>query len=173
MRALAVLPLLLVLPAQADVVASAPGHYELAHSATSELSPDEMWARLLDVPAWWQDAHTYSGSAANLSLDARAGGLWREDWEGGSVAHGTVLLVQPPTADAPGTLRVDAPFGPLQERDVRVVWTITVAPHADGSEVTFRELASGPERSGLDTLAPAVDFVKGEALKSLVDKGVP
>ena len=158
----------LAAPAAAEVVASGSGHYELRHAGTSELAPDAMWERLLDVGSWWQDAHTYSGSAANLSLDAQAGGLWREDWKGGSVAHGTVLLVQPPTADTPGTLRLDAPFGPLQERDARVVWTITVSAHEDGSEVSFSEVASGSARSGLDTLAPAVDFVKGKALEALL-----
>jgi uncharacterized protein YndB with AHSA1/START domain len=107
--------------------------------------------------------HSYSGDAANLSLDPRAGGLWKEEWDGGSVAHGTVLYVKPGEQ-----LRLAAPFGPLQSMAVDVVWTITITPEGTGSKVVFDEVANGSGASNLDKIAGAVDSVKGEAINRLV-----
>ncbi len=149
--------------ASADIVSSSPSHYELSLQMRSSLSPEEMWARLIQPAEWWSPNHTYSGDAANLSLDPRAGGLWREDWTGGSVTHGDVLLVIEGEQ-----LRLNAPFGPLQGMGVNVVWTITVGEGpAGGSVVTFDEVATGGPASRLDEIAPAVDAVKAEALQRL------
>lgn len=149
--------------AWADVVRSGADHYVLRQVARSDLSPDAVWARLIDPSQWWADDHTFSGDAANVSLDLQAGGLWREDWDGGSVAHGRVLLVTPNTK-----LRLDAPFGPLQGMGVTVVWTITMTPEGAGTRVVFDEVAHGGADSGLDAMAPIVDAVKAEALQSLI-----
>ena len=101
----------------------------------------------------------------HLSLELRAGGLWREDWAGGSVAHGSVLLVQPPQQ-----LRLDAPFGPLQGVAIQCVWTIRLEEDGAGTKVTFDIIANGAAQSGLDKLAAAVDFVQSEAMANLVAK---
>ncbi len=148
--------------ANADVIEAEADHYVLKQEATSPLSPKDIWARLIDPASWWHPDHTYSGSAENLSLSAEAGGLWREDWEGGSVVHGTVVLV-----NRGAQLRLDAPFGPLQAIGAKTTWTITIAPDGDGSKVTFDEIAYAAAASKLDALAPAVDFVKTEAIKRL------
>lgn len=147
---------------RAEVVASAPDHYKLRHEAKSSLTPDALWRRLIDPSSWWSGAHSYSGDASNLSLDAVPGGLWKESWDGGAVAHGEVLFVKDGE-----TLRLDAPFGPLQGMAVNVVWTITVKPDGDGSVVTFDEIANGSAASALDKIAPAVDGVKLEAITNL------
>lgn len=150
--------------ASAEVLTSGPDHYELRHEAHSSLAPDVLWDRLTRPEDWWHPDHTYSGDARNLSLDAQAGGLWREDWDGGSVAHGAVLLVKEGEQ-----LRLDAPFGPLQALGVSVVWTITLTPLEGGkTRVVFEERASGTDASGLNALAPAVDFVKQQAISRLV-----
>lgn len=148
--------------AHADIIEAAADHYVLKQEATSPLSPADMWARLIEPARWWHPDHTYSGSADNLSLSAEAGGLWREDWDGGSVVHGTVILV-----NSGVQLRLDAPFGPLQAIGAKTTWTITIAPEGDGSKVTFDEIAYAASSSKLDALAPAVDFVKTEAIKRL------
>ena len=153
--------------ASADVVAAGPDHYELRHEASSSLPPAEMWDRLVQPEIWWHPDHTYSGDAANLSLNATAGGLWREDWEGGSVSHGEVLMVREGEQ-----LRLDAPFGPLQEMGVQVTWTITLDPDGDGTRVTFHEVASGSSATSLDQIAPAVDNVKAQAIARLTAEPV-
>ena len=151
--------------AVAEVVASSDTHYVLRHQAMSEFSAEEVWQRLVKPSTWWHPDHTYSGDANNLSLEATAGGLWREDWSDGSVVHGRVMLVQ-----TGKVLRMDAPFGPLQGVGAYVVWTITVTSEKDGSVVVFEETATGPEGAGLDKLAGAVDGVKSQAIQRLTSK---
>ena len=149
--------------AMAEVVTASPDHFTLKLQAESDLTPEEVWARLIVPSEWWQSDHTYSGDANNLSLDAQAGGLWREDWAGGSVWHGTVIQ-----AHENKSLILSAPFGPLQGLAVTSVWTTTLTPNEDGGTViTFDHVTNGTQASGLDQMAPAVDFVKGAALASL------
>ncbi len=154
-------------PAMAEVTAATPDHYTLNHDGTSPLAPDALWARLIKPADWWHPDHTYSGDASNLSLKAKAGGQWREVWDAGSTSHGVVLLVEDEK-----TLRLNAPFGPLQGMGVTVVWTISLAldEETGGTKVTFTEIANGSPASKLDEIAPAVDFVKTEAMRRLITK---
>lgn len=149
--------------ANAEIVAAAPDHFTLKLEAETELSPSEVWTRLIEPSAWWLSDHTYSADSNNLTLDPQAGGLWREDWEGGSVWHGTVIQAHPEKS-----LVLSAPFGPLQGLAVTSIWTITLEPtEAEGTRITFDHVTNGTPASQLDQLAPAVNFVKSEALKSL------
>ena len=154
----------LMLPgAEAEVVTATPSYMELSQVHQSDLSPAELWNRLTIPAEWWKDAHTYSGSADNLTLELTAGGLWREDWDGGSVAHGRVLMVQ----EGEG-LRLEAPFGPLQGLGVSTALTLTITPQADGgSLLNMIFMATGAENSSLETLAGPVDGVWDEALSNL------
>ena len=149
--------------ARAEVVTSSAEFYQLKQQAESTLPPEQLWLRLIEPNTWWHPDHTYSGDAENLSLDIQAGGYWREDWAQGSVMHGQVLQI---TTNK--QLRLNAPFGPLLEKAVNVVWTITITASEKGSTVVFDEVANGSKYSELDKLAPAVDFVKTEAIKRLV-----
>lgn len=147
----------------AEVVTAKPDHFTLKLEAETPLSVEETWARLIEPSEWWLSDHTYSGDAGNLWLDPQAGGLWREDWDDGSVWHGTILQAQPEQ-----TLVLSAPFGPLQGLAVTSIWTISLSPSAaGGTQITFDHVTNGTSASNLDALAPAVDFVKSEALKSL------
>lgn len=154
--------------ATAEVLSASPSHYSLKQEGYSELSPNDLWQRLIKPESWWHPDHTYSGDAANLSLDAKAGGVWSEQWDGGSVEHGRVLLAQHSE-----TLRLDAPFGPLQELGVQVVWTISLKAEGSGTKVTFTEIANGTPASKLDAIAGAVDFVKTEAINRLTTTTTP
>ena len=157
------LSLLVSISSEARTLAVGPEHFHFVIEAKSKDRPEVLWARLIAPAQWWHANHTYSGDANNLSLDPRAGGLWREDWDGGSVAHGKVLYAKPPTL-----LRLEAPFGPLQEKAIDAIWTISISPLETGSSVTFEFIANGSAFSKLDELAPAVEMVKTQALKTLV-----
>jgi len=149
--------------ASAEVVNAAPDHFTLKLEADTELSPDEVWERLIDPKSWWLPDHTYSGDSANLSIDPVAGGLWQETWDGGSVWHGSVLRAEPGKI-----LVLNAPFGPLQDLAVTSVWTISLdAQEGGGTRITFDHVTNGSSASGLEGMAPAVDYVKSEALQSL------
>jgi hypothetical protein len=68
------------------------------------------YATALAVGTWWQSSHTYSGSAANLTIDPKAGGCWCETLpDGGSVQHMQVVLVIPNQI-----VRFTGGLGPLQ-----------------------------------------------------------
>ena len=164
-----VLALALIVPAtgQAEVLSVSDTHFALRQEARSELTPEQLWQRLIRPATWWHPDHTYSGDAANLSLDVQAGGLWREDWDGRSVAHGRVLFVDPGKV-----LRLDAPFGPLQGLGAYTMWTITITPDENGSAVVFDEVSTGPPTAKLTDVAGAVDYVKSEAIRRLVDDSV-
>lgn len=151
------------LPVQAEVIEASDTHYRLSHSATTTISPEALWERLIHPEQWWNPDHSYSGKAENLSLDPQAGGLWREDWDGGSVAHGTVVQII-----KGNVLRLEAPFGPLQGMGAYVIWSIKIEPSGSGSTITFDEVAMAPPGSSLEAVAPAVDGVKGEAMRRLV-----
>lgn len=154
--------LFLVATARADIVESSDSHYVLKHEATSSLAPDALWARFIIPADWWHPDHTYSGDANNLSLQPNAGGLWLERWDGGSVIHGSVLYVEDGKS-----MRLYAPFGPLQGLGVYTVWTITISAEGTGSKVVFDEISTGPPSADLDELAKAVDYVKTEGISRL------
>ena len=157
------------LPAGAEIVAAAPDHYTLRHEASSALSPDALWDRLIQPDIWWHPDHTWSGKAEHLWLNPNAGGLWLESWDGNSVAHGEVLAIVEGKS-----LRLNAPFGPLQGMGVEVIWTITLEPDEEtgGTKVVFDEVANGSSASALDRIAPAVDRVKQEAIERLTNPNV-
>jgi hypothetical protein len=149
-------------PAHADVKASAPDGMILQFKGEVALPRDAAWSRLLDPAKWWSDAHTYSGSAASLYVDAVAGGCWCELWEGGEVEHGRVVYVAQNK-----TIRFDASLGPLQDLGVKAALTFTLANGSDEGKtaVTVDMKVTGSSLSGLDKLAPVVDQVLAEQVK--------
>ncbi|MBI1185740.1 MAG: ATPase [Alphaproteobacteria bacterium] len=151
-------------PARAEVTASGADGFSVAHEADIALAPAEAWARLVAIGSWWSDDHTYSGAAANMTLDPTAGGCFCETWAAGSVAHGRVLVAIPGAL-----LRLDAPLGPLQDRPTTSILTMQLAPHENGARLTLTFVAAGPPSAGLAELAPLVDMVLGEQVRRFVN----
>jgi uncharacterized protein YndB with AHSA1/START domain len=160
------LPLLAALaasPAFAAVQASAADGFVVHHEAVVPGDRAHAFAEAIHPERWWNDAHTWSGSAANLSLDARAGGCWCEKWDKGEAEHGVVIRVL-----ADENLRVRAAFGPLQDMALNGVFDITLADVEGGGTrivATFR--VNGPASAQLDKLAAPVDGVIGEQIERL------
>jgi len=63
--------------ASAEVVAVGGNGFEVRETVRTA-APDKVYGALLNPAHWWNSEHTFSGSAANLALDARAGGCWCE-----------------------------------------------------------------------------------------------
>ncbi len=146
--------------------------FTVTHSMVVDSDPAKVWIAFTQLPRWWNSAHTWSGQASNMSLDAQAGGCWCERWgDASSAMHGRVLMALPGSA-----LRLQAWLGPLQEMPVSGVLTFGTA-RRDGAtrlRVTYR--VSGAAEAGLDKLAAAVDAVLGEQvrrLKAFVETGKP
>jgi len=158
--------LLLLLAADgalADVVNVTASGFEVKETAHVASAPDKAYAVLLIPSHWWNSEHTYSGNAANLTLEARAGGCWCESLPGGgSVQHMTVVWV------APGkVLRLRGGLGPLGGLAVEGVMTWTLKSEGGGTDIALSYAVSGMSPQGFDSLAKAVDQVLAEQLERL------
>ena len=147
-----------IAPAYADVTAKAPDGFIIQIKGEVALDRDGAWARLLDIGGWWNGSHTYSGDAANMKLDAMAGGCWCELWAGGEVEHGRVVTVMPMSV-----VRLDSALGPLQDLGVSGALTLTLSDGAAGrTAITLDYKVSGSSLSKLDGLADVVNQVLTE-----------
>ena len=147
------LSLLVATPAPAEIVRASDTNFVTQHKLTIAAPPAKVWETLIRPARWWDGAHSYSGSAANLSLDARPGGCWCEKTVSGGVEHMRVVYLA-----ANDTLRMTGGLGPLQAMPVTAVLTITLKPAGAGTEFTASYSVSGP---GLAGIAAPVDGVLG------------
>ena len=154
------------LAARAEVAAASESGFLIRAEAHTEASPAETWRALTRPNRWWSSAHTYSGDARNLSLDARAGGCWCERWAGGSVAHARVLAAFEHSGAR--TLRLEGSLGPLQDMGAVSILTFTVRPHGAGSTVTMTYRVAGDAVLGLNALSGPVDAVLMEQFDRLI-----
>lgn len=139
--------------ANADILGSSDTGFTSEYRLMIAAPPAKVWDALVHPDRWWESGHTYSGSAANLSLDARPGGCWCEKTATGGVEHMRVIYVA--TGD---TLRMTGGLGPLQSLPVNAVMTITLKPSGAGTQITATYVVGG---SGLASLAAPVDQVLG------------
>lgn len=158
-------------PAHAAVVDAAAGGFTIRHVVEVHGQAVQAYRTLVDrVSAWWQSDHTFSGNAANLSIDARPGGCFCEVLPGrGGVRHLTVVY-----GDAGKLLRLTGGLGPLQDLAVEgtMTWKFTESGTTTTIEMTYK--VGGYAPGGLASLAPVVDTVLGAQvgrLKRLIDLG--
>lgn len=160
---LAALALAAPLDAHADTSGVGPAGFVVTVERPVDAPPDALWRAITQLPQWWSSRHTWSGNAANLSVDLRPGGCWCETWAGGGALHGTVVFV------APGKMvRFYANLGPLQDRATAGVLTLSASPVEGRTVLKVLYRVSGPVDAGLGDLAPAVDRVLTEQAGRLV-----
>ncbi|MDF2386740.1 SRPBCC family protein [Nostoc ellipsosporum NOK] len=150
-----VLALAAAMPAAAEVTASTETSFTVVEKAAIAAPPAKVWAALVTPSAWWSGEHSWSGSAANLSLDPRPGGCWCEKLpDGGGVEHMRVIFVRPGKM-----LRLSGGLGPLQSFPASAVMTVTLDPAPDGKStgVTVEYAVAGAP--GLGRIAAPVDGV--------------
>lgn len=150
--------------ARADVVDKSPSGFTLRTTMTVAAAPQRIYEDLLNIGAWWDRAHTYSGDAKNMTVAAQPGGCFCEKYAGGAVEHGRVVNVSPNRL-----LRISSALGPLQELAVvgTMTWTIEPAKQGTGSTLTMTYAVAGYAPGGLDKLADPVDAVLAQQMKLL------
>jgi uncharacterized protein YndB with AHSA1/START domain len=179
---------LAVTPARAEVKAAGPDGFNIEHRAQLPFPPAQVYAALGQIGRWWNDAHTFSGKARNLSLPLQAGGCFCERWRDGSVEHGRVLY-----ARNGQVLRLQSALGPLQDMALTGILAFTLEPpggeaketkdprapdpdkaaareppkEASGTVLLLTYRVHGPAGQGLDKLAPVVDGVLGDQFARL------
>jgi uncharacterized protein YndB with AHSA1/START domain len=142
--------------AHAEVKGAGGDNFFLLYSKRFDAPPATVYAALGKIDQWWDNEHTYSGRAANFTMELRAGSCFCEGWSGGSVEHGRVVMAIPGQI-----LRIQTALGPLQGRAVTGMLTFVLRPEGTGTELTLSYLVIGASNSGLDKSAPPVDEVLG------------
>jgi uncharacterized protein YndB with AHSA1/START domain len=143
--------------------AVSPAGFLVTQSREVHASPQQVFDATGRIGQWWNDAHTYSGHASNLSLSLVSGGCFCEKWDGNSVQHAQVIQVRP------GSLvRMQGGIGPLQPLPVNAVLTFAIATVADKTQLTVTYAVAGNNDAALDKLAGPVDSVIGDATDRLV-----
>jgi uncharacterized protein YndB with AHSA1/START domain len=143
--------------AHAEVKEKSTSGLYLVYSQTLKAPPAKVYGALGTVGKWWSNDHTYSGSAANLTLRTEAGGCFCEAWSSGTVEHGRVVAALPQKL-----LRIEAALGPLQELAVSGALTFTLAAEGTGTKLTVTYRVNGSPATALDGIAGIVDQVIGE-----------
>lgn len=166
MRHLAILLALGSAPAMAEVRASGAAGFALESRATVAASPAEAYAALGRIGRWWSSEHTYSGEAANMTLELRVGACFCETIpaDHGVIEHGRVIYARPGQ-----TLRLQAALGPLQSEAVQGTLTWSLRAVDGGTEVTQTYIVGGYMRGGLEAVAPLVDQVMAEQVRRLAE----
>ena len=171
LRALVCVLLASAASTHAEIKAVASDGFLIVHSARIDAGPARIYTLLPAIARWWSSSHTYSGDAANLTLESEAGGCFCERWKDGAVAHGRVIL-----ALRDQLLRIDTALGPLQGKAVTGVLTFQLVPDGNVTVLTLTYRVNGASGSALDNDALAVDRVLGEQFARfvrLVESGKP
>jgi hypothetical protein len=147
-------------------------HLVLTYTLPVRVSPGRAYAAAVDIAHWWSADHTYSGNAANLHMDAKAGGCFCEKLaNGGGVQHMTVVFALPGN-----TLRMTGGLGPLQSSGATGSLTLRFIGAQSATRVEMTYAVGGYVQGGADKLAAPVNAVLTEQLqrfKSFVDTGKP
>ena len=141
--------------AAAEVVGSSNNGFELRQTVELSVPPRAAFDAFAQISRWWDDEHTYSGKAANLSLTLRPGGCFCEALPGGGgVEHMRVAYL------APGErLVMTGGLGPLLYEATAGVMDVKVERTSRGSRLTLSYKVAGFANGGAAKLAPIVDRV--------------
>lgn len=153
-------------PAAAEVTSKSETGFAIEDSILISATRAQVYTALGQPAQWWNSRHSWSGDAANLTLDARPGGCFCEQLprEGGFVEHGRVIFAQPGQM-----LRLSAALGPLQAEAVTgtLSFKLDPGPIGDSTLLTVTYVVGGYVRHGASRFAPAVDAVINEQIKRL------
>ncbi len=158
--------------AHAGVADQSATGFSLEETARIAAPPDKVYAALIEPARWWSPEHTFSGSAANLTLDARAGGCWCETLAGG----GSVLHLMVVFADPGKMLRLRGALGPLQGTGMDGAMSIALKADGAATDLTLTYNLGGYMKGGFDGLPQGADGVLADQvlrLKRFVETGSP
>lgn len=161
----------------AKVAAADANGFVVRHIVEVPRTPDEVWRELMQPARWWDSQHTWSGDAANLSLDQRAGGCFCEvlpnEASAKAAPRGSVEHMRVVNIEHARVLRMRGGLGPLQSEAVNGVMTIQLklvdaTGGASGkTQVLVEYVVGGYMRVPTAKIASAVDAVVGEQFRRL------
>lgn len=148
-------------PAAAEVVTSSSNGFHIRHTVQLVVPVPNSYDSFSRIGSWWSDEHTYSGSAANMSLALTPGGCFCERLpDGGGVEHMRVSYVKPREE-----VLLTGALGPLLYLATAGVMDVKFERIAGGSKITLDYKAAGFAEGGAEKMAPLVDGVLGEQMR--------
>jgi hypothetical protein len=159
--------------AAAEVIDSSSNGFTVKLAVTIQAPPADVYQNLIHhVGDWWSSAHTYSGSAHNLSIEDKAMGCFCEKLPGGgAVRHMEVIYLMPGKG-----LGLSGALGPLGTMGVTGSMRFAISPAEGGSKLEVSYAVGGYFKGGLDILSKPVDGVLLEQitrLKNYIEHGDP
>ncbi|WP_162853547.1 SRPBCC family protein [Novosphingobium sp. BW1] len=151
--------------------------FVVRHMVEIPSSVDKSWDAVVHPAGWWDSAHTWSGDAANLSIDPKAGGCFCEllphdtsprGAPKGSVEHMRVVYIE-----RPRVLRMTGALGPLQSEAVNGTLTIQLKPRdgeGDATVLLLEYVVGGYMRQPVERMAGSVDTMLGAQLERLTSE---
>lgn len=159
-------------PAAAKVEVVSERGFVVRLSAEVEADAPAAWQTLVSPKDWWSAEHSFSGDAANFTLDARPGGCFCEALPAsdggvgparGGVEHMRVIYTEQPRA-----LRMTGALGPLQSEALTGTLTVQLKPiDGGGTRIIWEYIVGGFMRPKPEDVAPSVDKVLAEQLGRL------
>ena len=122
-------------PAHAEVIAQTDLGFVSRNVVVVAGSAMEVWKRLVTPAAWWLSDHTFSGDAANLTLDSVPGGCFcenlpQDDAEAGNAAKPSPAPRPPMPQSASSSSRSSAPPPDWQSSRYRLAASTGGQPQA-------------------------------------------
>lgn len=151
--------------AQSAVTSATAAGFAIRETVHLAAPANQVYDLIIHPERWWSAEHTFSHSAANLHLDARAGGCFCETLpNGGSVQHLTVVMAAPGKA-----LTLRGALGPFQGQGVTGALSWTLASTAQGTDVTLTYVLGGylALPGGFEQWAKNADAMLGGQIESL------
>jgi uncharacterized protein YndB with AHSA1/START domain len=146
----------------AKVLHSGPNGFAVSHEATVKLAPAEAYAAFLNIGAWWDKSHTFSGDPKNITIDTKPGGCWCEAMPN----NGFVKHMEVGSAVPGERLVFHGGLGPLHFMGATGAMTVKFMAAEGGTRVTLLYQVAGYDPDGFVKLGPAVDGVLGAQLAS-------
>jgi hypothetical protein len=153
--------LLFVPAAHATVVSQSANGFVITHDANVAVDPKDAFDAFVKIGSWWNDDHSFSGAAKNISIEPKAGGCWCEALpNGGSVRHMTVVHANP------GVLLVfNGGLGPLQFMGVAGSMKVSFKAQDKGTQISVVYAVGGYDPDSFKDISKGVDAVLGEQIK--------
>ena len=158
--------------ASAEVVDAGATGFSIKVNAEVNAPPSTVFRLLSEqIGRWWDSAHTFSGSAANMTIEPRVGGCFCERLKNGAVQHMIVTHI-----DAPRVLVLHGGLGPLSSMGVAgaLEWALEERSGRTQLQVVYN--VGGYIKGDFTKLAPLVDGVitnQVKRLKAVSETGRP
>jgi len=146
---------LLASGASAEVVSRTADGFVLRYETTLETTSGDALLAVGEVGRWWNGSHTYSGSAANMTLPLQVGACLCEALaDGTTFEHGRVVALDPEAG-----VVLEAPLGPLKGRATQARLSFGWSGANRGLTLLMTFVVEGP---GLGAFAGPVDGVMSD-----------